>query len=190
MRSPWFGSRWCVPSAMPRPTAIFASVTVEAATRGVHFAASAAALSTPSQRGCEMLRLRNSYGSSLARCASSSIIPSCAKKYGGSSGARRAPNFKYPRPGDAMFDHPPVRNVVHVVLRDPDLIEATNADAPHRPAATLPTASRPPRSPRAPGHRRRAAGPGRQIRGRRHSGRLSPVIGSAVPTPLPSCPQA
>ena len=46
-----------------------------------------------------MLRFRNSYGSSWARYASSSIIPSCAKKYGGSNGARRAPSFKYPRPG-------------------------------------------------------------------------------------------
>ena len=51
MRSPWFMGKWCVPSPIPRPVTILPFESADAATRGVHFAASAAAFSTPSQRG-------------------------------------------------------------------------------------------------------------------------------------------
>ena len=40
-------------NAIPRPRPIGPLVTVDAATRGVHFAAAVAALSTPSQRGAK-----------------------------------------------------------------------------------------------------------------------------------------
>ena len=42
-RSPWFCGRWCVPRPMPRPVTTRALDTLDAATRGVQFAASVAA---------------------------------------------------------------------------------------------------------------------------------------------------
>src|SRR4030095_8468736 len=83
---------------MPRPLTVRALDSLDAATRGVHLAAFVAASRTPSQRLWEMFRLRNSYGSSLAAYASSSIIPSSAKNVDGSIGARRAPVRRYPGP--------------------------------------------------------------------------------------------
>ena len=52
-----------MPTPIPRPVTTFAVETFDAARRGVHWAARAAASSTPSQRGSVMLRWRNWYGS-------------------------------------------------------------------------------------------------------------------------------
>src|SRR5262249_41062319 len=88
---------------MPRPVTTSALDNADADTRGVHAAAAAAALSTPSQRASPILLRRNSRGSIPILKASSSMVCSEANANDRSSGERSGAPLRYPTIGTAWL---------------------------------------------------------------------------------------
>ena len=108
-----------MPRPIPRPTAILAPDTFEAATRGVHFAASAAAFEDP-----EPARVRDIPLSELVRIQLSGVRqlvdqPFLREEIRRIQRRAQSADSQIADARGAVVEQPPVRNVVHVVLRQP-----------------------------------------------------------------------
>src|SRR5260370_7760720 len=135
-----------MPSPMPRPVTPLAFDRLAAAFLAVHFAASATASRTASQRSPLMFCRRNRYGSMLAAYANSSITCSEPKEIATSSGDRRFPPLRDPlSPGTRCL---PIRQ-----FGIPDMSPTLNRVGASAPGPPPPSAAPPPPPhPPAPSH--------------------------------------